>query len=114
MDVLNEGMQLIETMNGKSIRVKIFGNEYPLRGENEDFTKRVASYVDGMLTKIHDKIPEQPPLTVAVLTALNITEDLMKERERSTLDIEHLEVEIEKLSNYLDNCLVADVHDTSS
>ena len=101
-------IELTQAMNGKSIRVKIFGNEYPLRGENEDFTKRVALYVDGMLTKIHDKIPEQPPLTVAVLTALNITEDLMKEQDKNTLDIEHIEVEIEKLSNYLDNCLVAE------
>lgn len=95
-------------MNGKSIRVKIFGNEYPLRGDNEDFTKRVASYVDRMLTKIHDKIPEQPPLTVAVLSALNITEDLLKERERHAEDVLHLEAEVEKLSNYLDNCIVAE------
>ncbi len=101
-------------MNGKSIRVKIFGNEYPLRGENEDFTKRIASYVDGMLTKIHDKIPEQPPLTVAVLTALNITEDLMKEQDKNALDIEHIEIEIEKLSNYLDNCLAAEPVNSAS
>ena len=95
-------------MNGKSIRVKIFGNEYPLRGENEDLTKRVATYVDGMLTKIHDKIPEQPPLTVAVLSALNITEDLLREREQYNQHVSHLEAEMEKLSNYLDNCLLSE------
>lgn len=94
-------------MNGKSIKVKIFGNEYPLRGENEDLTKRVASYVDEMLTKIHDKIPEQPPLTVAVLSALNITEDLLVEREKFSKDVEYLEMEMEKISNYLDNCLAS-------
>ncbi len=98
-------------MNGKSIKVKIFGNEYPLRGENEDLTKRVASYVDGMLTKIHDKIPEQPPLTVAVLSALNITEDLLRERETHAQELAHLETEVEKLSNYLDNCLISKTSD---
>ena len=98
-------------MNGKSIRVKIFGNEYPLRGENEDLTKRVASYVDGMLTKIHDKITEQPPMTVEVLSALNITEDLLREREKHILEVSHLEAEVEKLSNYLDNCLLAEPTD---
>lgn len=92
-------------MNGKSIKVKIFGSEYPLRGENEDFTKRIASYVDTMISTIHEKIPEQPPLTVAVLSALNITEDLMKERERNQQAMTHLDTEITKLSNYLDNCL---------
>jgi cell division protein ZapA (FtsZ GTPase activity inhibitor) len=92
-------------MNGKSIKVKIFGSEYPLRGENEDFTKKIAAYVDTMISSIHDKIPEQPPLTVAVLSALNITDDLMKERERNQQALTHLETEIVKLSNYLDNCL---------
>jgi cell division protein ZapA len=108
VEKIKNTIQLIETMNSKSIKVKIFGNEYPLRGENEDLTKRVASYVDGMLTKIHDKIPEQPPLTVAVLSALNITEDLLQEREKHSQEVSHLEAEVEKLSNYLDNCLVAE------
>jgi len=109
--ISRDAIRLVRTMNGKSIRVKIFGNEYPLRGENEDLTKRVASYVDGMLMKIHDKIPEQPPLTVAVLSALNITEDLLQEREKYTQEVAHLESEVEKLSNYLDNCLLSEPSD---
>jgi malonate-semialdehyde dehydrogenase (acetylating)/methylmalonate-semialdehyde dehydrogenase len=32
--------------DGKSIKVKIFGSEYPLRGESEELTKKVAGYVD--------------------------------------------------------------------
>ncbi len=89
----------------KSIRVKIFGSEYPLRGESEDFTRRVATYVDEMITTIHNKIPEQPTLTVAVLSALNITEDLFKERDRSKAMTTSIESEISKLNNYLDSCL---------
>jgi cell division protein ZapA (FtsZ GTPase activity inhibitor) len=111
VEQLKNIIQVVPTMNGKSIRVKIFGNEYPLKGENEDLTKRVASYVDGMLTKIHDKIPEQPPLTVAVLSALNITEDLLAEREKHSLEVRRLEEEVEKISNYLDNCLIAEPTD---
>jgi cell division protein ZapA (FtsZ GTPase activity inhibitor) len=71
----------------------------------------VASFVDGMLMKIHDKIPEQPPLTVAVLSALNITEDLLQEREKHLQEVEHLEAEVEKLANYLDNCLLSEPSD---
>lgn len=100
-------------MNGKSIRVKIFGSEYPLRGENEEFTKKVAAYVDSMLNSIHERIPEQPPLTVAVLSALNISEDLLKERERHERTMSELETEITKLSNYLDNCLAGVTEDGS-
>lgn len=92
-------------MTGKSIKVKIFGTDYPLRGENEDFTKKVASHVDSMLNRIHEKIPEQPPLTVAVLTALNITEEMLKERDQQQEAVGNLEAEITNLSKYLDTCL---------
>jgi cell division protein ZapA len=87
----------------KSIKVRIFGSEYPLRGENEDFTRRVASYVDEMINTIHSKLPEQPTLTVAVLSALNITEDLFKERDRSKALSTYVEGEVAKLTDFLDS-----------
>ena len=93
-------------VDGKSIKVKIFGSEYPLRGESEDLTKKVASYVDQMISTIHDKIPEQPPLTVAVLSALNITEDLFKEREKARLLTSQVELETMKMTEYLDQCFL--------
>jgi cell division protein ZapA len=89
----------------KSIKVKIFGSEYPLRGESEEFTRRVATYVDEMINTIHARIPEQPTLTVAVLSALNITEDLFKERDRAKVTTTTVEDEVGKITNYLDNCL---------
>ena len=95
--------------DGKSIKVKIFGSEYPLRGESEELTKRVAGYVDQMINTIHNKIPEQPPLTVAVLSALNITEDLFKEREKQRFLSSHLEEEMSKMNEYLDQCLGSEV-----
>lgn len=92
-------------MDRKSIKVKIFGSEYPLRGESEEFTKKVAGYVDTMINSIHDKIPEQPPLTISVLAALNITEDLLKEKDKNREMISNFENEIIKISNYLDTSL---------
>ncbi|MEW6511484.1 MAG: cell division protein ZapA [Bacteroidota bacterium] len=93
------------TTDKKSIKVKIFGSEYPLRGESEEFTRRVATYVDEMINTIHAKLPDQPTLTVAVLSALNITEDLFKERERARSLSALVEGEIGKITNYLDNSL---------
>jgi cell division protein ZapA len=95
--------------DGKSIKVKIFGSEYPLRGESEELTKKVAGYVDQMISTIHEKIPEQPPLTVAVLSALNITEDLFKERERAKSLTAQLESEVTKISEYLDRSMNPEV-----
>jgi len=93
------------TTDKKSIKVRIFGSEYPLRGESEEFTRRVATYVDEMINTIHAKLPEQPTLTVAVLSALNITEDLFKEREKSRAMTALVEGELGKITNYLDNSL---------
>lgn len=106
-------MHICEASNGadrmttdrKSIRVKIFGSEYPLRGESEEFTRRVATYVDEMISTIHSKLPEQPTLTVAVLSALNITEDLFKERERSKAVASLVKGELDKLTEFFDRCL---------
>lgn len=95
-------------VDGKSIKVKIFGSEYPLRGESEELTKKVASYVDEMINTIHDKIPEQPPLTVAVLSALNITEDLFKEREKNKSLNSNVEQEIARMTEALDQSLGVD------
>ena len=93
----------------KSIKVKIFGSEYPLRGESEELTKKVAGYVDQMINTIHEKIPEQPPLTVAVLSALNITEELFKEREKNRSLALVLETEVGKINEYLDQHLNSEV-----
>jgi cell division protein ZapA len=93
------------TTDKKSIRVKIFGSEYPLRGESEEFTRRVATHVDEMINTIHTKLPEQPTLTVAVLSALNITEDLFRERDRARSTATTIEGELTRLTNYLDSCL---------
>lgn len=93
------------TADKKSIKVKIFGSEYPLRGESEDFTRKVATYVDEMISTIHAKLPDQPTLTVAVLSALNITEDLFKEREKARGLSALVEGEVGKITHYLDNSL---------
>ena len=85
----------------KSLRVKIFGTEYPLRSEDEEFTKQVATYVDQMIERIHEKIPDQPPLTIAVLTALNVTEDIMNDREKSHIVLQNINGELEKMTKHL-------------
>ena len=56
-----------------------------------------------MITSIHGKLPDQPTLTVSVLSALNITEDLLKEREKARAVATLVEGELLKITNYLDN-----------
>ena len=92
-------------MDGRSVRVTIFGSEYPLRGETEDMTRSIAQYVDEMIRAIHAKIPDQPPLTIAVLSALNIAEDLFKERERNEQQVDLISQELIKIAGSLEQGL---------
>jgi len=94
-----------EIMESKSVKVKIFGTEYPLRGESEEMTKQVAKYVDEMIHNVHEKIPEQSPLTIAVLSALNITEELFRERKLKSNTPSEVEHEVRQMVSYLDSCL---------
>ena len=92
-------------MESKSVKVKIFGTEYPLRGESEEMTKQVAKYVDEMIHNVHEKIPEQSPLTIAVLSALNITEELFREKHNKHSPSATMQLELEQMVSYLDSCL---------
>jgi cell division protein ZapA len=92
-------------MATKSIRVKIYGSEYPLRGEDEESTRRAAAHVDEMMNSIHGKIPDQPPATVAVLSALNVTQDMFKDREKLDSATSEIEDELRKVGNYLDGLI---------
>lgn len=65
----------------KVIKVRIFNIEYTLRVEDEELAQRAVEYVNNLMNHLHDKMPEQSLLTIAILTALNIAEELFRERE---------------------------------
>ncbi len=62
----------------KSIRVRILDREYPLRvrSENEARTREIAVLVDARMQAIRKQIPTEPDLTVAIMAALAIAEEL--------------------------------------
>ena len=96
-------------MEQKSLRVKIYGTEYPLKGEDEELMKKAAAMVDGLMNDFSQKVPQQTPSTVAVLTALNIASGALKYKNQSQLAFNEVEKEIRDLSDKIDIFL-----DTSS
>ena len=63
------------------VKVTIYGREYTLLGENsEKEIKRIAAYVDGKMNEIARASGEKGPNGLAVLTALNLSEDLFSAR----------------------------------
>lgn len=62
-----------------TVTVKINGIEYNLKGqENDDYLKHVAEYVEGKLKDITNKNAKLSTAAAAVLTAINVTDELFK------------------------------------
>ena len=73
-------------MDTKSlVQVQIFGQNYTIRGEaDQNYILGVAAFVDRKMREITEKLPvtsfSSSLSKVAVLTSLNIADELMKER----------------------------------
>ncbi|MCB2204284.1 cell division protein ZapA [bacterium] len=95
-------------MESKSIRVRIYGSEYPLRVDDEELTTRAAGHLDKMMQDLHTQIPDQPPVTLAVLSALNVSEELFHaNKDRQQLH-QKVEQEIRSISSLLDRAMDGD------
>lgn len=90
-------------MEAKSIRVRIYGAEYPLKVDDEQITYRAAQHIDRMMSELHTHIPDQPPVTLAVLSALNVSETLYHEQQHGKELLKNVEQELRSLSRFLDD-----------
>ncbi len=90
------------------LKVNIYGTDYPIKGNTDiDYIKKVAQYVDKKMREVNKNISIDSSLKVSILAALNITDELFREREdneksRSILEIKN---RLKKLNNDLDDCL---------
>ncbi len=63
--------------------VKICGKEYVMAGfESEEYIHRVAIYVDRKMSELKNQYINLNPNTLAVLTAINVSDDLLKLQEQ--------------------------------
>jgi len=64
------------------VAVSIFDQEYVVKSrEEEAYVRELASYLDRKMREIHHKSPHLTPHKVAVLTALNLVDELFKVRK---------------------------------
>jgi cell division protein ZapA len=65
----------------RTISVQILGQEYKIRStEDPAFVREVALYVDEAMHRISSRMTAVTPTQLAVLAALNIAEELFRER----------------------------------
>src|SRR3990167_4968547 len=88
------------------LRVNIFGTEYPIKGDMDtEYIETVAKYVDSKIREIDKTGNLKSALRVAILAALNIADELFKERRSREQMLAELENKAKSLSAVLDEGL---------
>jgi len=78
--------------------VRIAGKEYYVRSiESDEYIQRLALYLDKKMGKILESSNKLSTSMAAVLTALNVTDDFFKSREKVVSLEEELKIKKEKL-----------------
>ena len=82
------------------LRVNIFGSEYTLLSDNnEEYVKEIAAYLDKKMREMDKNQLIKSSSRLAILTALNITEEIFKEREYRKKVIDQLNEEVRKVND---------------
>ena len=67
----------------ESVRVTIFGDEYSIKGDSDNETiKRVVEYVNNKMSAVQNSIASRDKVKIAVLSAMNIAEELLSYKEK--------------------------------
>lgn len=72
-----------EPQPAQTVEVKIYNQTYQIRGDgNSEYIRELAGYVDKRMKEVAQGTLTADSLRVAILTALNIADELYKVRER--------------------------------
>ena len=97
-------------METKEIRIKIFNNHYTLKGDDVELLEKSAQYVDTLMNKVQNDIPNQSDFTVAIVSALNIAENYYKEKNNTFVVDQNyksllngLNAQVKEINDYIDS-----------
>jgi cell division protein ZapA len=75
------------------VEIKVFGQTFSVKTDaEEDHLQAVARYVNEKMEEVLKKTKSVSTLNVAILTALNIADDLLKEKEQRKALVKEVEV----------------------
>ncbi len=92
---------------GKVVEVEIFGQVYPIRAKvaSEDYIRKIAGYVDAKMHEIHSTLNPSSTMKVAVLTALNIADELFSLLDERNNQAASIQQRVRKYTEALDRGL---------
>ncbi len=78
-------------------KVIIFGKDYEVRGEqDEEYIRNLANYVDSAMQNIAMKTKTISLERIAILAALNIADEMLKERQKFDEYLQKIEQDLQK------------------
>ena len=85
------------------VEIKVFGQTYTVKTDaEEEYIMEVAKYVNEKMEEVLKKTKTVSTLNVAVLTALNIADDLIKEKEKRKALLREIETKSKDLVEKID------------
>lgn len=92
------------------VKVSIFGNEYSIMGDADpEYILRIAQYVNDRMADISKNISSGNKVQIAILTALNITDEYFQLRELKSDITGEMEQKTKALISMLEEGLVGDI-----
>ena len=92
-----------------SVKVNIFGTDYPIKGDADpEYVEKIAQYVDKKMREVSKCLSLPSTTKVAILAAMNITDELFKERTEREKTITELEERAAEISGWLEKELMED------
>jgi len=85
-------------------RVTIYGRDFELASaESEAYTLEIAEYVDGKMNEIASALNQADPTKLAIMAAMEISNRLIRERERLEGIRSRASTAVERLGRSLDD-----------
>ncbi|HEC97137.1 MAG TPA: cell division protein ZapA [Nitrospirae bacterium] len=86
-----------------SVEVNILGQRYRIKGDAPDeYIQELARFVDEKIREIYDKSPNTVPLRAAILSALDIADELYRYRREQEDLTKGIEKKTEQLVRLFD------------
>ena len=93
---------------GSVTQVEIFGQTYNVRAEGDSaYIHDLARFVDSRMKDVAERTATVDPTKIAILAALNITDDLYQTEKRRSDNPSDARVRAERLIRKLDDALGA-------
>src|SRR4030067_490389 len=96
-------MDRTEMGKERLVEIKVFGQTYTVKTDaEEEHIQEIARYVNEKMEEVLKNTRSVSTLNVAILTALNIADDLLKEREKRMTLLREVEVKSRDLAEKID------------